>query len=144
MRDPNAQVIENLLEWAVKEIQRPADFYFPGAPQAYMEIETLAGMKRIIYRAYGYKVEAEADPSPLVHKLVDDIAAAIDEIDIAPLCIVWRRYPALERVSEWDGWKCVLRLAVVGRQLNQIELRLPPIEDGGMIPDMPRRSHESV
>lgn len=140
MKDPNMQVTENLLEWAVREIQRPAAFYFHGSTQAYREIETLAGMKRIIYRAYGYKVKAEADPSPLVHKLVDDIALAIGAIESAPLCIVWRRHPALERMPEEDGWKCVLRLAVVDRNLNQIELRLPPIEDGGLIPEMPNES----
>jgi len=133
------QIIENLVEWAVREIQRPADFYFTGAPRAYIEITgDPINIKRIIYHSYGYKVEGEPDPSPLVHKLVDDIALAIGAIETSPLCIVWRRYPFLEHVPEWDGWKCLLRLAIVDKELNQIMLRLPPIEDGGIIPDMPR------
>ena len=130
------KLIEGLLHGATQEIQRSANFFFLGSPRAYMEIDSGGDTKRIVYYVYGYGTVGEPDPTRLVHRLVDDIALALDQLDVSPICIVWRRYPDLQRDHERDGWVCTVRLAVVDRELNQIMLSLPPVEEGGLVPQL--------
>ena len=123
-------------------IENAVAFAFQGAPHAYMETEfetddDNSRLQKWVYVVYGYGWRGGESERPLA-QLTHDVIEAIRSLDVGRVAIVWRRYPETHYDLNTDTAYASMRFAIVGEDLCQVTLDLPPVGDGDPYPDVPQ------